>query len=91
MDMGREGKLERLAELKESRLLHKLEECAIRSMPESFFVVAISYLFSRVRGASVDMDEYRNCSQSFLRGIVINSFREEIEKGTDLQLLLSQN
>ena len=31
MDMGREGKLERLAELKESRLVQKLEECAIRS------------------------------------------------------------
>ena len=29
-DMGREGKLERLAELGESRLIHKLEECAIR-------------------------------------------------------------
>ena len=31
MDMGREGKLERLAELKESRLVKKLKECAIRS------------------------------------------------------------
>lgn len=29
-DMGREGKLERLAEFGENRLLHKLEECAIR-------------------------------------------------------------
>ena len=28
--MGREGKLERLAEFGENRLLHKLEECAIR-------------------------------------------------------------
>ena len=31
-DMGREGKLERLAEFGENRLLHKLEECAIRCL-----------------------------------------------------------
>ena len=31
-DMGREGKLERIAELGESRLIHKLEECAIRCL-----------------------------------------------------------
>ena len=29
-DMGREGRLERLAELGGSRLLHNLEDCAIR-------------------------------------------------------------
>ena len=31
-DIGREGKLERIAELGESRLIHKLEECAIRCL-----------------------------------------------------------
>ena len=29
-DMGREGRLERLAELAQSGLLHNLEDCAIR-------------------------------------------------------------
>ena len=48
------------------------------------------FLF-RVGGPGVEMEEYRNCSQNFLRGIVINSFREEIEKGIDPKILLRQN
>ena len=47
MDMGREGKLERLAEYKESRLIQKLEECAIRFMSESFFLF-LQFLISLV-------------------------------------------
>ena len=49
-----------------------------------------SVICSSVGGPDVEEAEYRNCSQSFLRGLVLNSFIEEIEKGTDPQLLLSQ-
>ena len=49
-----------------------------------------SFICFRVGGPDVEKAEYRNCSQSFLRGLVLNSFIEEIEKGTDPQLLLSQ-
>ena len=145
MDMGREGKLEHLAELKESRLLQKLEECAIRSreyitsplawcinreaclcslqqdtyknlgecaiwssVDSNFLETLFNHtpppfwgpywcfgwfdiFLARVGGPGVEMAEYRNCSQNFLRGIVINSFREEIEKGIDPKILLRQN
>ena len=87
-DMAREGKLERLAEFKESRLLTKLQDCALRY--RHYNISNKSFICSRVGGPDVEEAEYRNCSQSFLRGLVLNSFIEEIEKGTDPQLLLSQ-
>ena len=95
--MGREGKLERLAEFGESQLLHDLEECAIRCLACNLCACnfnLFSWIFQipciRVGGPHVEMAEYRNCSQSFLRGLVLNSFKEEIQKGTNPQLLLSQ-
>ena len=47
-DMGREGKLERLAEFGENRLLHKLEECAIRCLAIKMYLSKLTNIFVEI-------------------------------------------